>query len=201
MARKLSPQQLLFIEEYMKDWNASAAAKRAGYADNNGHRIVTKLAPYILKKHHMQMEKIGLSRDNMALGLVQHMKRCIGEIPVKETVKLKAADGSEYLQEVEVRKWDANGYNKAMETLAKMYRLLDNKLEINVNKREMGVLVVPALKKDEEHEHEKDITPKHEAIEATPPLKFPPLFKDVEDVEIKEDDGKDNLAADARKSD
>lgn len=43
MARKLTPKQQLFVQEYLIDLNATAAARRAGYSEKNADKIGSEL--------------------------------------------------------------------------------------------------------------------------------------------------------------
>ena len=49
-ARKLSPKQEVFVQEYLKDLNATQAAIRAGYSEKSASRIGIEL----LNKNHVR---------------------------------------------------------------------------------------------------------------------------------------------------
>lgn len=57
MANKLTPKQQRFVQEYMIDLNATAAAGRAGYSDPNfGRQLITK--PNVAVEIQKRQEKI-----------------------------------------------------------------------------------------------------------------------------------------------
>ena len=49
-SRELTPKQQLFVQEYLKDLNAAAAARRAGYAEANA----VKYAHQLMQLEHVQ---------------------------------------------------------------------------------------------------------------------------------------------------
>lgn len=59
MADKLNPKQTLFCLEYIKDFNGSAAAIRAGYSEKTSYAIASEN----LKKPHIQEEIAKLIHD------------------------------------------------------------------------------------------------------------------------------------------
>jgi phage terminase small subunit len=73
----LSDKQARFVEEYLKDLNATEAAKRAGYAPRSaevqGHRLLRndKVATEIDKGRKQQSERNQITADMVMHGLFQ----------------------------------------------------------------------------------------------------------------------------------
>ena len=71
----MTPKQQRFVEEYLVDLNASAAARRAGYAvrraDAMGHENLRKpeIAAAIEAARQAQSERTGITADNVLHGL------------------------------------------------------------------------------------------------------------------------------------
>jgi len=59
--KPLEPRQQRFCEEYLKDMNATAAAKRAGYSIKNAHNTGSKILALPLAKAYIRK-----AMDNMA---------------------------------------------------------------------------------------------------------------------------------------
>lgn len=75
----LSDRQLLFIEEYMVDYNATRAATRAGYTDEydsaavQGHRLLSnaKIAIIIKERQKQKLEQLGVTSDRVLAELAK----------------------------------------------------------------------------------------------------------------------------------
>ncbi|MFA5567593.1 MAG: terminase small subunit [Trueperaceae bacterium] len=72
MAGKLTPRQAAFVNEYLVDLNAAAAARRAGYsektADRIGHQNLRKLeiAQAIQEAQEARAERLEITADRVA---------------------------------------------------------------------------------------------------------------------------------------
>ena len=64
--RGLNPKQERFVEEYLKDLNASAAARRAGYSLKSAHRIGQTL---IAKSHIQEAVRLGKEKRSKETGI------------------------------------------------------------------------------------------------------------------------------------
>lgn len=65
---KLTPKQKRFVDEYLKDLNATQAAERAGYSDPSiGRRLVTKshVSDYIQKREADRARRTELTQDRV----------------------------------------------------------------------------------------------------------------------------------------
>ena len=73
---KLSPKQLRFVEEYLIDSNASAAAVRAGYSPKTskeqGHRMLTKahISAEINKRQSEHSKKLEITKEGLLKDLM-----------------------------------------------------------------------------------------------------------------------------------
>jgi phage terminase small subunit len=81
---KLSNKQRVFVEEYLSCWNASEAARRAGYkgkANIVGPRLLVNVSIKALIQQRIT-EK-AMSADEVLLRLAEHGRSDIGEIMTK----------------------------------------------------------------------------------------------------------------------
>lgn len=75
--KKLTPKQTKFIDEYMIDLNASAAAERAGYskktAYSQGQRLLKNVVikDKLAKRQEKSAKKAGVTRDEIIADLKQ----------------------------------------------------------------------------------------------------------------------------------
>ncbi len=73
--RKLAPKQQLFVDEYLKDLNATQAAIRAGYSEPNADKIGPALlgnprvAAAIQARQQARAERTELTQDEVIAGL------------------------------------------------------------------------------------------------------------------------------------
>ena len=74
----LTDMQAKFVEEYLVDLNASAAAKRAGYADPAyGRRLYTKVhvKKAIAKRRAQRQQRTEVTQDMVIEGLLKEARR------------------------------------------------------------------------------------------------------------------------------
>ena len=74
----LTDMQAKFVEEYLVDLNASAAAKRAGYADPAyGRRLYTKVhvQQAIAKRRAQRQQRTEVTQDMVIEGLLKEARR------------------------------------------------------------------------------------------------------------------------------
>lgn len=146
--KKLTPKQEMFCKEYVIDWNATRAAKAAGYSEKTAQAIgaenLTK--PLIsarineLKEETeklLGLSKLRLAQEYMKIGfssiadifddwiekkefdkLPKEVKACISEI--QSSVR-KVDAGDETFMEVEFVKIKTHDKVKALDALAKMF--------------------------------------------------------------------------------
>lgn len=86
--RKLTPKQRRFVDEYLIDLNASAAAKRAGYSEKTagqiGHELLKKpeIAEGIDKARLAQGQRTGIDADYVLQTIRSTVERCRQAEPV-----------------------------------------------------------------------------------------------------------------------
>lgn len=83
-----TPKQVRFVEEYLKDLNATQAAIRAGYSAKNagkiGPRLVgeSRVAGLIASKQEERAEKAGLTQEYVVQALTEVVERTLQRVPV-----------------------------------------------------------------------------------------------------------------------
>lgn len=127
----LTEKQKRFVDEYLVDLNATAAARRAGYKDPNKGRQVTKsyaVAAAIQEGMKNREKRTNLTQDYVINNLVEIVERCMQRAPV---CNMK---GEQVLDEEGNALWTFNdrGANKALELLGKHLGLFRDKVEMDV---------------------------------------------------------------------
>lgn len=133
---KLTPKQEKFVEQYLLDLNQTAAAVRAGYAENSAKATACELMkePKIREKIQAAMDARSKRTEITAdyvLGVVKDtVERCRQAEPVMEwdPVEKSMVPTGEY-------KFDSRGVLKGCEMLGKHIKLWDEppKVDINLN--------------------------------------------------------------------
>lgn len=86
--KKLTPKQELFVQEYLKDLNATQAAIRAGYSENTARAIgqenLTKPAVKAAVDAAMEkrVERIQVDQDYVLRVITETIERCMQATPV-----------------------------------------------------------------------------------------------------------------------
>lgn len=130
---ELSPQEELFVAEYLKDYNASAAAIRAGYAESTAKAKaplwVNRVSSYRVGKGRIynainaarmeRMERVKIDQDYLLMNAAEILERCMQRSPVVN------AFGKQVVDEDGNNLWrfDSVGANKAIENLSKLLGL------------------------------------------------------------------------------
>ena len=136
MARKLTPKQERFVEEYIVDFNATRAARVAGYSEKNVDKIgwqllgKARVSEAIEKQREKMSRKTGLSVewwDKKALYLVTE---------AEETGDLKAMASGLKLCADRLRLFDAGAGSK--------------KISIEFNERQLQVAAAMGLIENKE---------------------------------------------------
>lgn len=84
MGERLSNRRRVFVEEYLRCWNASEAARRAGYkgrANTIGERLLSNVDIQTLIRARLDALKMGT--DEVLARLAEHARGDIGEIITK----------------------------------------------------------------------------------------------------------------------
>lgn len=148
MIRKLTPKQERFVDEYLKDLNATQAAIRAGYSPKNADNIASELLgkthvyEAISRKRRAMEEECGITRSRV----IQEMARLAffnsknffdkdgNPIPINQLSDDAAAAingldvvsiGNNEIGLGQVLKYKIPDKNKALENLSKILGYLD----------------------------------------------------------------------------
>lgn len=120
--RKLTPKQERFVEEYLIDLNASAAARRAGYSEKSardiGQQLIAKthIQEAIAAKRSERSERTGITADEVVQMIVRQYEinsTCYEKIDFEGNPAIDP-HGRPVLLQV-----DATAANKALDMLMK----------------------------------------------------------------------------------
>ena len=133
----MSPRQRAFVEEYMVDHNASAAALRAGYAKRNakqsGHQLknMPRVAAAIREAEFDRRKRMGVDADWIVARLVEVAEKSMVGLPRTDrngaVIRVLVGD-----EEVMLMDWSPYGANKALSLLAKHLGMTVDRLEVSV---------------------------------------------------------------------
>lgn len=133
----MTPKQILFINEYIIDYNATRAYIKAynltkdqeHHAAVNGNKLLsnTDIKAKIEAAQRKRAENSGITAEFVLNGLKENHIKCSREVELTD----KQGEG------IGVYKFDSTGSNKALELLGKHLQLFTDKLvteNININK-------------------------------------------------------------------
>jgi phage terminase small subunit len=140
----LTNKQQIFIDEYLKCWNATEAARRAGYQGNTstlttiGYENLTK--PYIDEAISKRLKESAMSADEVLMRLAMHARGNIVDVAhVKTEEDLKALNGLGILikkfkkyvskdgdERIEVELYDSQS---ALQLIGKHQKLFTDRIE------------------------------------------------------------------------
>jgi hypothetical protein len=101
--RPLAPMQARFVDEYLVDLNASAAAARAGYSPRTcgqlGHRMLkdARIQAAIAEKARTATAKVDLQTEDVLRELVLMLRSDVRHFTVDEAGELTLADEPRWL--------------------------------------------------------------------------------------------------------
>ena len=123
----LSPQQYLFIDEYLKDFNGCQAAIRSGYSENGARATASRLLTYnnIQDEIARRRQLIAKSTDVSIIKATQDLYKLIEEICNDERI-------------------DRNAQLKAMDMIYKLNGLYRDNTNVNIqnNLNEIKIQIV-----------------------------------------------------------
>lgn len=150
--RKLTPKQERFVEEYMVDLNATAAAIRAGYSTKTANRIgpqllvKTCIAQAISEARAAQSKRVQVTADDVIKGFLKIATSGMQEIPKTDFAGKQVVDRN---GKPVWKMLDAMNANKSLELVGKHLGMFVDKKEITGKDggplMAGGVLVVPAV--------------------------------------------------------
>lgn len=145
----LSNKRRVFVEEYLRCWNATEAARRAGYAhpDRQGPRLLGNVV--VQEAIQARLAEIKVSADEVLIRLAQQARGEHTAYLCKDgTVDLAKllADGKGHL--VKGTKWDKSGNlivefydgQRALELLGKHLGLFKDGVQVDISDALAGIL-------------------------------------------------------------
>ena len=131
---RLSPKQERFCEEYVVDYNAGQAAKRAGYSEKAAPQIGCRLlknANILARVRELQAEqaeRLAITSDWTMVQLRECVMRCMQKTPVLEW-------DPEAKEMVETGEWqfDSKGAAKALELIGRHLGMFEGKAHVTID--------------------------------------------------------------------
>ncbi len=125
----MTEKQKRFVEEYLIDLNATAAAKRAGYKNAEiGRQLITKnnVLSAIQERMRKRGERTELTQDYVLNNLIEIVERCMQRAPV---LNMK---GEQVHDEDGNNLWAfrEKGATKALELLGKHLGMFKDRVEV-----------------------------------------------------------------------
>lgn len=125
----ISKKHLMFANEYLKDLNATAAYKRAGYtakgnaAEVNAARLLrhAQVAKIVQAAMDARSKRTKIDADYVLTGIKNTIERCAQEVPVLDK------DGNQTGE----YKFDSGAVLKGYELLGKHLKLFTDKVELS----------------------------------------------------------------------
>lgn len=127
---KLTPQQEMFCQEYIVDYNGTQAAIRAGYSEKNARTHASRMltnANILSRVRAIQkerLEKLAVTQESVILKLLEIYDRCMQAKPVMEWDynERKYVATGEYT-------FDSRGALNALEMIGKHLAMFTNKIK------------------------------------------------------------------------
>lgn len=128
---KLTKKQKVFVDEYLKDLNATAAYKRAGYtakgnsAEVNAGRLLrnAQVASAVQAAMDERAKRTQIDADYVLSGIKRTIERCAQEVSVLDSAGMPTG---EY-------KFEANAVLKGYELLGRHLKLFTDNLVVTKN--------------------------------------------------------------------
>lgn len=131
-ARKLTPKQAQFCQEYMIDLNATKAAERAGYsvktANEQGSRLLANVSikAELERLQSKRAAKIEVTQDYVLKVIIDTIERCQQAEPVMIKEDGEWIESGEY-------KFDSQAVLKGAELLGKHLVMFTDKTKVDAN--------------------------------------------------------------------
>ncbi|TDX30768.1 phage terminase small subunit [Modicisalibacter xianhensis] len=150
-AVELTPKQARFVEEYLKDLNATQAAMRAGYSEKTAYRTAAdnlkkpQIADAIQRAMNKRSERTQIDADFVLQGIARNIARCEQGSPVLDKsgdpVLTEGPDG----QIAPMWRYDPTNALKGYEMLGRHLKMFTDKTE---HSGEVGFVVQTAVPRD-----------------------------------------------------
>lgn len=134
--KPLTPKQQRFVDEYLVDLNATAAARRAGYSTKTADRIgpellgKTSVAAAIAAGQAKRSQRTGITQDYVLSTIVDTVERCRQAAPVLdrkgEQIWVETPDG----QILPAYAFDAKAVLRGCELLGKHIGIFTEKVSL-----------------------------------------------------------------------
>lgn len=157
----MTPKQQLFIDEYLKTWNATQAAINAGYSERSaaeiGYENLRK--PHIAEAIEKHLKASAMSRDEVLMRLARHARADLSDFltfvegvrnPIIDLSKAREAGVLDVLKKLQ---YDDDGHIKielhdvqaALDKLAKAYGLYSDENTVS------GEITIKVVRDDDDH--------------------------------------------------
>ena len=142
--KKPNKKQKVFIEEYLKTFNATQSAKNAGYSKRTAYSQGQRLLKHVevAKAISKRMEKLKMSADEVLrdLATMAHGVNLVDYVEIKEVVK-ETKSGKEYydvFMSFDLDKFNEDGYGH----LVKRIKQTANGLDIELYDRKSALELI-----------------------------------------------------------
>lgn len=161
---KLTNKQQIFVDEYLKSWNATDAARKAGYKGNDktlsvvGSENLAKpnIAAIIESRLDASLKDSKITADETLQGLsdmatsdISDFVRVSGGLPIVDFEKAEKAGKLHLIKKLTMSdgkiSFELYSKQRALETMAKHHGLLNTKIEIDINLMIDVVAAIEAL--------------------------------------------------------
>jgi len=128
----LTPKQMAFCEEYIKDYNGTRAAQRAGYSKATARTTASKLLMQDITADYIRdlQDSLRSSRIATAEEIQEFLTSAVRDEVEEEVIVVEGQGQGVSEGIIKTKKIAAKDRVKAAELLAKRYGLLSDKLEI-----------------------------------------------------------------------
>lgn len=138
-----------FAQEYVVDYNATAAALRAGYKESNarqqGSALITNpnISARVRELQQEQAKRLAISSDMVLLEALKVYKNCMAPTPC-----LQRNEKTGKYEQVGVYAFDSKGALRALELLGKATGLFDKKPDSNPESNNLLQQLIAATGED-----------------------------------------------------